>query len=353
MIKPVNKLLIEPIYDSNYKPFYNDVVEISANDYYKIRSIGVNCYVVVKVNKQGVNDKFFKIVSLLSSEEDKTANPSRYYQESNIGDRSTFKYMIVTDGDLSYIENNSFSIYLTTGRSYDVDNTVIDIPTLQTNIIGDYPIEFKLSRDYSYSENIIEFNHDIFDSREVVFDDTLYCPKTPIIESYLYESYGNMIDIKDWSTYNHDNKSGKTAINSIMKSLQNSSNITDYCIALNSYYGLPIAPKNSKVIGLYESYAYVIESIFGNNLTLSLSDNTELHPFIQSGSMFFIEGRKEVFVDSVIDRLTGVIRINDSSELNVGDSINLKLKNKFIINEIITENEDDNAYVQFLQMKGR
>jgi len=68
-IRPVSKILIEPEYDDDLKPIYNDMVEISASDYYKIRTVGLNCYMVVNIKGSTDTDRYFKILNLLSSEE--------------------------------------------------------------------------------------------------------------------------------------------------------------------------------------------------------------------------------------------------------------------------------------------
>jgi hypothetical protein len=355
-IRPLNKILIEPTYDSNYNPSFKDMVEISAQDYYKIRSIGLECYVIVKIDGGEIADKYFKISRLLSSEEDQD-NPDPdnygYYRPSMMNNYSTYKYMIEVVGNLAYINDNKFSIYLTTAKAYDIDPWIISIPMLQTHINEGYSVEFKIDTDYTISENILEFNHDVFDSGEISITDTiLYCTKASIIENYLYDLYGKMIDVPDWLAYNYNNCSGKTAINSILMGLQNCSNFTDYWRALNAYYGMPIAPKNSKVIGLFESYSYTITSIDGNNINVYIPVGSSLHPFIQSGSRFLVEGKKDAVVIVVPDRSVATLTLHDASYLSVGDKLNLKLKNKFIIKDIYAETATENAYITVYNQDG-
>jgi hypothetical protein len=57
IIKPIGTVVLEPV-----DGVYNDLIEITADDYYKIRSIGIGQYVVI-------GDKYFEISNLLSSEE--------------------------------------------------------------------------------------------------------------------------------------------------------------------------------------------------------------------------------------------------------------------------------------------
>ena len=298
----------------------------------------------------------------MSSEEDKTTTTPapeiktplyRYYPPVDENDLSKYKYMIVVEGSLAYIGDNSFSIYLTTGRAYDIDSWVISLPTLQTHITPGYAAEFMEDRDYIIMENILEFNRNIFETGEAnIIDTILYCPKVSIIEEYIYDMYGKMIGIPNWSDYNHDNYSGKTAINSILKGLQDGSNIADYNRALNAYYGIPIAPKDSQVIGLYESYPYLITAINDNQITVQLPNGIDLHPFIQSGTRFLVEGKKEVKIDYVVDRSAGTIMLIDASYLVKGDTLNIKLKNRFVIKDIIAETEDENPYITVYTQEG-
>ena len=352
IIRPINVILNEPSYDSGYNPTFNDMIEISAEDYYKIRSVGNGCYVVINVNNTSVSDRFMTVNNLLSSEEDVSSD--RYYAPDSLTDMSKSRYMIVVDGNLSYIGNNSFTIYLTTGKAYDIDSWIITIPTLQTHITSGYPVEFSLNTDYTINENILEFNNDIFKINNINTTDViLYCPKTPIVEYFLYDMYGTMINIPDWSAYNHnDSYSGKTAISVIMNSLQNGSNAIDYCKALNVYYGMPIAPKDSRILGLYESYSYTITGINGNTITVLIQIGATLHPFIQSGSRFLIEGKKEAVVEYVIDRTLGTINIVDASYLSIGNNLNVRLNNKFVIKDIVAETETENAYVTVYTKEG-
>jgi len=502
LIRPISKILIEPQYENDINPVYHDAIEITASDYYKIRSIGLECYVVVKVKNDSIPDRYFKVFNLLSSEEateraeyaevdvsvndddtsdligriafeskvsysisnfnvsfiDDVSSPvatwgstslvintngqsvesiitaaniynsnswatlsnksgyntidgvlvrkqvapvfqtspikfhdlpnfrywstdsGRHYPgsgmvwkwfdglnnsspdaSSHIGnsyygeyieDRSKNKYIVVVDGDLSYIGDNPFSIYFTTGRAYDIDSWVIYLPQLHTHITDGYPIEFKLDADYSVSDNIVEFKHDIVASGEVSSEDILYCKKAEIIEHFLYEMFGNLVGIPDWSIYNHNNFSGKAAINSALLSLQNVSSRQDYQRALNAYYGLPIAPQNSKVIGLYESYGYKISSIRGTGVTLELKPGSELHQFVQDGGRFFIEDKPDAIIFSVTNRLTGEIQMKDASFLAVGDEMHIKLRNRFILRDIYAETVDDAAYITIYSPEG-
>jgi len=486
-INPIGKILLEPVYVNN-EPYYYDLIEIQANDYHKIRSVGLDAYVVIQVKNDDISDKFFKINNLKSSEEPQDTavyaeidesvneggddldigklaieaaiqsediseykitigdngatatsvtwgtdtldilvktNPAdsdeiqsiidatptgetpwatftnksgynlddgveqkksplfttavkvkelynyknlesangRYYPisgktwkwyegysssnatEGTFGkgewtdDTSKMKYMIEVDGDLSYINDNSFSIYLTTGRAYDVENYIISLPTLQTFIDPDKVPEFVVDNDYTFGNYIVEFNENIFDNLDIDInkDNFLYCPKVPIIEHMLFEVYGTLVNNSDWNNYNYDNFSGKAAINGLLKSIQNSSNREDYERALNIYYGMPIAPEDCKVIGLYESYGYKVIEIVNNLLTLELNEGEDLHEFVQAGGKFFVEGKKDLFINVVNNRELGTITVDDASNIVLGDRLHIKLDNRFSIKKILKE----------------
>jgi hypothetical protein len=498
IIRPTGKILIDPQYDDLYVPAYSDLITISAADYYKIREVGLICYVVLHVNKEGFSDRYFKISNLLSSEEpdgrkqyaeineslnnveytgdlkygriaieglyilndplysdisqklvqvietgadssvawsadsvlinvktgsstqieDALANQSgvtpwatlinksgkppkkfpvfggteldenalkfhdlfsykcaeapngRYYPVGGRiwlwyegyglsgldvqGDTTKGEYAVNSakntyaiqiEGDLSYFEDETFTIYLTTGLAYDVDKHVLDIPVLHTHISEGYPVEFAKDADYTLSDYVVEFNTNIFESGAAVAGDTLYCPKIPIIEHYLYEEYGTMVGMPDWIAYNHNNYSGKTAIACALKSLQNISTVDDYRRIMNAYYGLPLAPNNGKVLGLYESYSYTVTDVTDNDVTLQIPTGIDLHLFIQSNGTFFVEGKDDVVISSIADRANGIVTLVDASSIRVGDKLSVKLRNKFLIKSVHAETEADNSYI--------
>jgi len=259
-----------------------------------------------------------------------------------VPDMSKARYVIVLDGDMSYLQDESFTFYLTTNRSYDIDEAILDVPSIQSFITDGPDPEFAKDRDYTFKNNIVEFNNDLFDIGDYSNGDYLYSRKADRIEDYLFSNYGTIVDNPSWVNYNYNKFSGKAAINSLMLSLQNSSRKEDYERALNVYYGLPVSPQDSKVIGLYESFGYEILSINANKLTLDLKDGEPLHKFIQKRTRLFSEGNKDVKVFEPItnlDREDGVITVDDASNLKVGDRLHAKLRNKWNIKRV--EAEDD------------
>jgi hypothetical protein len=336
IIRPIDKILIEPEYDSNENPIYNDLIEIERNDYYKIRDIGIGQYIIIKLNDENINNKYFKIIDLLSSEE----IDSRYYPASSkiivndelIDAKPYFKYIIKIDGDLSYIKDNTFTIYLTTGLSYQIDNYITELPVLKSFISKQYGITFYENVDYLFYNHTVEFINDIFSNGNLEFDTYLYCPNSKSIEYMLYETYGTLVDLSDWESYGHDIISGKAAINSLLLSIQNSNTLSYYNRALNIYYGMPVAPEDATVVGLYESYAYEVLSKSESYITIKLKSGSSMHPFIQNGTILLVEGKSEIMIYSVINRLTGELRLYENSNVDIGDFVYVKLNNKYGIN---------------------
>lgn len=486
-IRPLTARLIEPLYDSDHNSIYRDMIEITAADYYKIREIGLNEYIVIQVKKDGINDKYFSIYNLLSSEEaqDRPAfaeiNETIYYDTDNstigkigltaddytedvseydvliylnegipsavtwavdsleitirtsdgievddvialinasdpnkwatasnrspkdeqdipvmdgtaaafpgdavkfnllprymfneesggryhppagkewewfegysladgpvgtagkgewVDSLSMFKYMIEIVGNLFYIGDESFTIYLTTGKVYDIANHVELLPSLQNFIEPANGVPFYQDIDYRFYNNTVEFFDDLFAKQRAVPNETLYCPKASLIEHMLFEMYGTMVNVPRWTDYNYTNTSGKAAVNALLKSLQNTSNLVDYERALNVYYGLPVSPQRADVIGMYESYGYKVTDVSGNDVTVELPEDEDLHPFVQDGCTFMVELKGEFGVGLVTDRSSGVITLNDASEIEVGDLMYLRLNNRYVIKNFYAE----------------
>jgi hypothetical protein len=340
VITPKSRISIEPLYASGL-PIYQDMIEIGAKDYYTIRNIGIGMYAVIVVKRPNIANQFFKIKNLRSSEE-VVGSGRYYYPERTVGgipDPASYKYIIELDNaDLSYIGDNSFSLYLTSGRSYMLSDYVLSVPNLQTEIgvwdgkENENLVQLQENVDYIIQNEIIEFLDDIFASNLVIPGQSLYCKWADIIEQNLYTTHGTLVNIPDYTRYNYNTISGKASINALLKSLQNTTTLSDYQKSLSIYYGLPVAPQNCKVVGLYESYGYAIDDIVGSNITLRIKDHTTLHNFIQVGTKLRTERTgKEITVNSVINRVTGVITVDDSAGLLFSDTLNVKLQNRYSI----------------------
>ena len=335
IIRPVDKILVEPTYE-NEEPIYSDLIEIEKNDYYKIRDIGVGQYVVIKINDSESVDKVFKISNLLSSEE----IGDRYYPAD-----PALKYMIKIDGDLSYIKDRQFTIYLTTGLSYAVDKYITTLPVLRSFISEQYGTPFYEGLDYRFYNSTIEFFGDIFLNGNLEPNTYLYCPKASALEYMLYEMYGTLVSMSNWEDYGHDAISGKAAINALMLSIQNGSDIVHSNKALNAYYGMPIAPDDAVVMGLYESYGYEVIEKADYTIRLKLKEGSSMHPFIQENTILLVDGKAEVRIHTIIDRDTGTVVLYDSKNVDVGDLCYVKLTNRYPINIFQKETESENPRV--------
>lgn len=199
-----------------------------------------------------------------------------------------------------------------------------------------------MTDEYLFHNNIIEFRDDNISNGNITDGQSLYSESSDIIDKNLYSSYGTLVGISDPTRFNYDNVSGKAAINTLIKALQNSSNILEYQNALNVYYGLPIVPQDATVVGLYESYNYIINNIAGSNISLTIKPDSSLHNFIQIGTILRISRTgQEITVTDIIDRAAGIIEVSDVSQLQFGpipDTLNIKLINKYPIKTINATN---------------
>lgn len=356
VITPISRIEIEPYYVEQ-TPVYGDQVEIGSADYYTIRDIGIGMYVVVQVDRDGVADKYFKIKNLLSSEE--TVASGRYYQHARFltdgitPDVTSYKYIIeLENADLSYIGDDNFTIYLTNGRAYRIDENITTLPNLYSKI-GIWPNVSTTQGsilyediDYTFYNSVVEFNNDPFEFSDVVPGSTLYCPQADMIETNLYYHYGKLLGISEASRYAFTNVSGKASINALLKSMQNSSNTIDYERILNIYYGLPVAPQDCKVVGLYESFDYKVIDRSVNEITVELEDDTELHPFFQVDSVIRFSDHREQKVNTIVNRALGKIELDDASGIKINDTFNLKLKNKYSIKNIQAESPTVDGHIK-------
>lgn len=269
-----------------------------------------------------------------------------------VDSKAKFKYMIEVEGSLEYLGSEAFTIYMTTGRSYDIAKEVINLPYMTSGIEIE-GIYFEKDKDYSFVDQIVEFGRDIFVEENVSDDDILYCKKAPIIENYLFEQHGGMLGVSDWTQYNYRNISGKAALNTLQSSLRNASSLIEYEKALNVYYGLPVAPEKCKVVGLFESYGYKVIGLAGLTILLEIKSGEELHPFIQpnctliddSGNQFIITGISS-------DRTLGRVTLDTISNLNYGDRLNVKLNNKFKLKNVYAETSSAAAYIDVYIREG-
>jgi len=301
---------------------YNDMIELGKSDYDAVRNIAVGQYLVI-------GDKYFKVLNILSPTE--------------TGDRLFDKYVIqLENANLSYIkQTDKLSVYLTTGKVFKVGEDVIDVPHLYTRISDDTGKVFDKNVDYTFSEGYIEFNEDIIALGIIPSGSVVYGKEIPVIETNIFNSYGALVDVRSWKTYNNDNISAKAMINSLLKGLQNPSNAEEYKRCLGLYYGMPVSPDDAYVVGLFESYDYVVTAINGVWITVSLKTDSSLHQFVQPGTKFIIDGTDTIVSvrysnteSDVISRATGEIKLDDVTGVSVGSILHIKLANRLNLIQI-------------------
>ena len=261
------------------------------------------------------------------SSDPKTPNVTGNY----VDDRSRFRHLIRIEGDISDLNNLNPEFYITTGRKFQVDSYVIDLPVLTPNITTDAKFYTK-NKDYTFYNNFVEFYEN---PREIITEvEILYCPRTDVIEYFLFELYGKLCNL-DWEQYNYDNETGKIAVNVIMKTLQNLSTMYDFDQSSNVYGGLPMAPFDCRVIGTYCSYDYEVIAVDPGSLTITLSIpvGQKLHFFFIEGAYILVNDKFEVIIDSV-DYDNAVLELESVDNIAVGDTINVKLQNNFDLNRI-------------------
>ncbi len=256
-----------------------------------------------------------------------------------------YRYVVEVGGSLEYLGSEEFTIYFTTGKSYDINTEVLDLPYLNSGIeIGG--INFTKDIDYVFVDHIVEFNEDPFAVSGVEVDSYLYCKKTPVIEKYLFTQHGGMVGIDDWTQYNYRNISGKAALNTLQKSLRNVSSLQEYERAMNVYYGLPVSPEKCKVVGLFESYGYKVIGISGLTVTVEIKSGEEIHPFVQPQCVIInSEGTQYTITGMITDRTQGKITLNTVDGISYGDRLNVRLNNKFKLKNVYAETSSTPAYV--------
>jgi hypothetical protein len=249
---------------------------------------------------------------------------------------SSMKYYMQVNGDLTLFNDKSFTIYITTGRSFNIDSRVIEVPNLQTSIDG-APLYFNNS-DYSVYNHVLEFNKDIFKTDGIPSGSTLYSKTAPVINDSIFKLYGGLLGITDWDKFNYDNTTARSAISSLMNSLQKSSRLEEYGKALSVYYNLPNTPEESTVYGLYESYGYEVSMVNYQLkvITLIKKDGVDLSKLISYGTEMLSDRGVTITVKD-IDRAAGNITLDTMPDIKIGDKVHVRLVNKMRLISAHTE----------------
>jgi hypothetical protein len=361
LIVPKSVLYRQPEYDANNIAIHKDLVEISRNEYRSIRSImswkgsedDERLYMVVIPSKSGIVPRYFVVNNGVSSEEDPSSQ--NYWLPANER-TSSYRYFVeCQDIDMTFVGDDKFSIYFTTGRAYSVHQSIIDLPTLSSTI-GYYDngetisIGFTMRRDfeYTFSNGLIEFSLDPFVSG-IKQDSTLYCENAVAEEDMLYSMYGSLVGIPNRFDLSYrENVTPKAAIGGLVDAYQNPSDIVMYERALNINNALAIAPDNAVVQGVYESFEYKVVETDATSVRLLLTETRELHPFIVANTKVLVNGIRELTITQVDnDRSTGVIALGPDHGVVVDDLLNLELPGAYNIFSILRDlNEPGDGFIE-------
>ena len=315
-------------------PISRNYIEISGSDYKLIRDTAIGKYCVISYD--GSDPVYYVIENLLGP--DVSISDPRYY---------TTYVIVLKDANLPIIKNQKVVLYITEGRSFQVGNDILDINEIWANITDGVIVEgqkksrFYKDRDFKFSNGTIEFSEDLVGLGYVTNGDIIYARSVPVIEQNLFELFGNLVGISDWRSYGFDNIMAKVSIDGLVRAQQEPMITESRKLAFNIYYGLPVCPDTARVVGLYESYDYLIDNIDGNIITIHLDNLQTLHPFICRGAKLYcyaktLEVQVSMNLDS-IDRDTGTVKLYSSTGLVTGDVLNVRLNNRIKILEAIKQ----------------
>lgn len=361
MIVPKSILFRQPEYDYQLRAIHRDLVEISQSEYNSIRDIILErgsdntkrIYMVVIPSKKSTVPRSFVIKQGLSSLDDPLS--ATYWPPATSSTSSYRFFLECEDCDMTFVGNDKFSIYLTTGRSFYVSDTVKTIPSLNSNV-GIYdpdetvPTGFKFvdGDDYVFSTGSVEFVKDLF-LQGVKEGSTLYCEIAETQDSMLYSMYGSMVNIRDrFSLSHYTNEDTKAAIAGLNDALQHISDVTSYERALNINYGLPVSPGDGVVLGLYESFDYNVIAVDSLSVQLEIQEDRELHNFFQPGVLVLVNGTTELKITQVnIDRTLAIIGLGIDHGVVVGDKINIELPGAYKVYSMMRDvSEIGDAFIE-------
>lgn len=289
----------------------NDRIVVERNIYDAFVDSVTGLYAIVN---DGVTTKYFKVIGVFAVDG---------------------VYAFTVNGDLSYIKNPRPQVSISNGRKYAISEDIIDLPWLRTTVMDGGGTTFFKDKDYALTVSAIEFFTDVVGTGVIDNDSSVFCENVPVMEMNLFTSWGSLVGIRDWRGYAFDNISAKTAISVMMQAVQDPSNRTLFERALSVLLGLPIAPENSVVIGVYDSFDYNVIDVDGNNITFEIVDITGLHRFIQAGTKMVISGTDtEIDVVAVVDRMTWTITVADASAVAVNSKLNIRLHNQMPITQV-------------------
>lgn len=278
--------------------------------------------------------KFSDLESYIPSQ----GSSDRYWNPTSVtivngvstADASSYKYYIQVYGDLTKFDSIPVVCHFTTGRSYSVDDEILTMPGLRSNITSEDDT-YKNGTDFTFYNSVIEFRNDIFIEDSIPVDSYLYSLNSSKINTTLFDQFGGLVGITDWKSRGYDNISAKASVSAVVKAMQNSGYKDEYEKALGILYGMPVSPDDAKVHGVYESYGYKIVSVNGTSVKLQIESGSELHKFIQPGSTMLCDSGYEVTIISITSRKDAIIVCDDTNTIYDGAKLYLKLQNRFEI----------------------
>lgn len=239
------------------------------------------------------------------------------------------------------IADSKFNFYITKARSFRVDSLLKKIDQLVSCINEPTSgLVLNIDADYEFEDSIIKFNTDILGSYGPDF--TLFIPNGEIILDDIYNNFGWLIGIKNWSTYKWSNEDGRGCFMAIMRGYYLAGNPEIMRSALCALHGISIANRDSTVVGLFESYEYNIINVevVGGLSYIYLAE--DLNPLFSAGDGYIpracIINKDDLLVNVLsADNAQRRITVNSISGVSAGDKLCIELINSFRFNKIIVD----------------
>ena len=287
-----------------------DQIIVEKNIYDAFSDLATAKYAIIR---DGVTTRFFNIIGLYVG-----ANNAYYMQ---------------IRADLSYVASSAkVSFSISSGTIYAIDQSITSMPRLRTNIMDDTmpSTVFRSGVDYDFTAGRVEFVNDIVSSGLIYNGQSLFCEDVNVMESNMFNVWGSLTGLTDWSALDLDNVSAKAGITVLMKSLQNPSNVDDFERGLGILMGLQVAPQNGSVVGVFEEYDYVVTAVdtMTSTVTFEIKDDSPLHPFIQIGTKFIIDGTVDIVNVISLDRTLWQVVLDSASGITVGSVLNIQLRQR-------------------------
>lgn len=250
-------------------------------------------------------------------------------------------YITVTGFKAESYEDLKFNFYFTSGKDFRIDGLIKAVDELNSAInVPEAGVVFRKDDDYEFEDSIIRFKSNIL--KDYDFEFTMYIPNGEMILTELYNNFGAMINIRDWSSYKWSNEDGRGCFMAIIRGYYLAGNPEIIRSALSAVHGISVANRPSKVLGVFESYEYEVTNINGATLTLK----EDLNPLFEiTGSYkpkicFVKDNSIAIIISSVILSKTITVEGNISS-VAIGDKLCIELISGFHFTEVQAESTYD------------